>query len=212
MTLTIGGPLTRGDFDEMAAMEALCYGEELITPAEEAWRWYETHPATTVAARSESGDDEAAPAGRERIAGFVNLFGVRAETLRALRAGTFNDADLTTEDVAGPGEVVGMLLSCIVVGERWRGRGLAYRLLHTAAAQYPKIAPDTPIVIDTATPAGADLARKLGFTPLRPTDHGTAVWERDWGGFVRAVEQQVGERATAADTRAGIVNERAVLR
>ena len=44
----------RADFGEMAAMEAQCYGEDLITPAEKVWRWYLAQPCTTVAARVSS--------------------------------------------------------------------------------------------------------------------------------------------------------------
>lgn len=90
--LRVGCALGRADFDVMAAMEARFYGDDLITPAQEAWRWYERHPFTTLAGRDACG----------RIAGFINLFPVREPVYEALIAGTFNDAELAVEDVENP--------------------------------------------------------------------------------------------------------------
>ena len=90
----IGCALARPDFDAMAAMEARFYGEDLITPAQEAWRWYERHPFTTLACR----------AARGRIAGFVNLFPVREGVWEQLLLGALNDADLMADDVVDPWE------------------------------------------------------------------------------------------------------------
>ena len=196
----IGCALARPDFDAMAAMEARFYGEDLITPAQEAWRWYERHPFTALAARDALG----------RIAGFVNLFPVRAAVYEALLAGAFNDADLTADDVADPWQVapagarracpcpapdladaparppaLHMLLSCVVVDAPWQGGGLAYRLVARAAAQYADVAPRiSDVLIDTATPAGAKFARNLGFVPLCASDHGTLVWRCGWQAFL----------------------------
>lgn len=216
--LDIGCELVRPDFDAMAAMEARFYGEDLITPAQEAWHWYERHPFTTLAARDAQGS----------IAGFVNLFPVSEAVYEGLLAGTFNDADLTADDVVDPwaahpalGESrdahvasalaacastppparlpfarhapdpartrpLHMLLSCVVVDIPWQGSGLAYRLVARAAAQYADVAPRIlDVLIDTATPAGAKLARNLGFVPLCASDHGTLVWRCGWRAFVR---------------------------
>ncbi len=90
--LCVGCALGRADFDAMAAMEARFYGEDLITPAQEAWRWYERYPFTTLAGRDACG----------RIAGFINLFPVREPVYEALIAGVFNDAELSVEDVESP--------------------------------------------------------------------------------------------------------------
>ncbi len=210
--LGIASPLGRADFDDMAAMEARFYGEDLITPAQEAWRWYERYPFTTLACREACG----------RIAGFVNLFPVREAVWEWLLRGAFNDADLTVDDVADPWETAGcavpasslapagwsgpavfsgrpvsasltipapalhMLLSCVVVDSPWQGSGLAYRLVARAAAQYADVFPRIhDVVIDTATPAGAKLARNLGFVPMCATDHATLVWRCSWQAFLR---------------------------
>ena len=171
------GPLARADFDAMAAMEARFYGEDLITPAEESWNWYERCPFTIVTARSERGE----------IAGFVNLFPVSDDVHAALLAGAFNDANLTTDDVVDPwaqgsgDDALHMFLSCVVVNTAWQGSGLAYLLVARAAEQYAQFAARiADVTIDTATPDGAGLARNLGFTSVCPSDHGTQIWQSTW--------------------------------
>ena len=173
--------LARADFDAMAAMEARFYGEDLITPAEESWNWYERHPFTIVAARGERGE----------IAGFVNLFPVNESVHAAILDGAFNDANLTTDDVVDPWEQgadsapLHMFLSCVVVDAPWQGSGLAYRLVAQAAAQYAEFASRiADVTIDTATPDGAGLARNLGFTFVCPSDHGTQIWQSTWENFI----------------------------
>ena len=183
-SIELGCALSRADFDAMAQMETGFYGEDLITPAEEAWHWYVAHPFTTYAARCRNG----------RIAGFVNLFPVHDQVYRAVLAGAFNDADLLASDVVDPFREEGttgaarplnMLLSCVVVAREWQDTGLAYRLLSGAAAQFAGAArPIASVAIDTATPDGARLALKLGFSPVGPTDHGTHVWQTSWQDFV----------------------------
>ena len=190
--LEFGCPLVRADFDAMARLEASFYGEDLITPAEEAWHWYQAFPFTTFAARDVSRNDAELGA----IVGFVNLFPVGREVFEATLAGAFNDADLLASDVenpfgpsdAGPDAPLNMLLSCAAVEPSWQGTGLAYRLLAGAAAKFASaIRPIVSVVIDTATDDGARFARRLGFAPVRPTDHGTFVWAHTWEGMLAAL-------------------------
>lgn len=179
--LKCDGSLTRADFDEMAAMEARFYGEDLITPAEESWHWYKRYPFTIVAARGERGE----------VAGFVNLFPVSEGVHAAILDGAFNDANLTTDDVVDPwaqgsgDDVLHMFLSCVVVDTPWQGSGLAYRLVARAAEQYADFAAHiADVTIDTATPDGAGLARNLGFTSVCLSDHGTQIWQSTWDNFL----------------------------
>ena len=81
--------LTRQHFLEMEALELRFYGEEFITPPEEAWHWYTRHPHSAVAAEMNG-----------RLAGFVNLFPVQPEVYQALREGRFNDHFMVLDDVA----------------------------------------------------------------------------------------------------------------
>lgn len=179
--LKCNGSLACADFDAMAAMEARFYGEDLITPAEESWNWYERYPFTIVTARGERGE----------IAGFVNLFPVSEDVHATLLTGAFNDANLTVDDVVDPwaqgsgDSALHMFLSCVVVDTPWQGSGLAYRLVAQAAAQYADFAAHiADVTIDTATPDGAGLARNLGFAPVCPSDHGTQIWQSTWDNFL----------------------------
>lgn len=177
----LAAALRRADFDAMAAMEARFYGEDLITPAEDSWRWYLRHPFSIVAERGEDG----------RVAGFANLFPVRREVFEGIVAGTFNDADLGADDIVDPwsdGSVgpLHMFLSCIVVDELHRGGACSRRLLQAAAAQFSDVADRAlDIALDAATPSGERLARRYGFGARGASDHGTTVWVRDYAGFAR---------------------------
>lgn len=84
------------------------YGEEFITPPQEAYRWYQRYPYTVVAA-----------AHNDNIVGFVNLFPVKKHIDEALRAGEFNDHFLTldgVEDIHIASDTpLHMFLCCVVV-------------------------------------------------------------------------------------------------
>lgn len=173
--------LTYGHFEQMEAIEARCYGSEFIAPASEAWEWYRRHPASVAAA---------VDAASGAVAGFANLFAVEKPVFDALRAGVFNDAELTAGQIlpfprAGEPPLRTMFLSCIAVDERWRGRGLAHFLLREAARPYEAVvASDARIVTDNVTPAGARLSERLGFGFAGFSDHGSRIYERDFEGFV----------------------------
>lgn len=92
-------------FREMEALERTCYSAEYITPAEEAYAWYLCAPSTTIALA----DDGAGTHDSAHIVGFINLFPVSEQVYQGIRAGTFNDRDLTAADVValpepGPGQ------------------------------------------------------------------------------------------------------------
>lgn len=180
----IADQLVYSQFEEMAALEGQAYGEEFITPVAEAWEWYRCHPASVVAAI----DD-----GSGAIAGFANLFPVRPALFNALAAGLFNDSDLTADqilDLPKPGEplLTTMFLSCIVVEESYRGRGLARWLLGEAARTYEGcVDPGARIVTDNVTPQGERLSQRLGFELACVSHHGSHVYLRDYAGFVRVL-------------------------
>lgn len=184
--------LTLGDFEEMARLEARYYGADYITPAAEAFAWYRRFPDTTVALGDRLG----------RIAGFVNLFPVRDAVYAALRAGTFNDRDLTADDVAVPGEDADapaagpaprfhMFLSCIAVDEAYRGGGAVSRaLLREAVRRYEPVEDRADaVLVDAVTPEGARFARRWGFEPVCASDHGSQVFGQAYADFACRVRE-----------------------
>lgn len=178
----IADQLAFAQFEEMAALEGRAYGEEFITPVAESWEWYRRHPASVVAAI-----DDVSGA----IVGFANLFPVAPALFDALVAGLYNDSELTADQILDPpkpGEplLTAMFLSCIVVEEAHRGRGLARWLLSEAARAYEgHVAPNARIVTDNVTPQGERLSQRLGFELACASHHESHVYLRDYAGFVR---------------------------
>lgn len=171
--------LSYDHFEQMAQLELQFYGEEFITPPQEAYRWYHRYPYTVVAA-----------AHNDNIVGFVNLFPVKKHIDEALRAGEFNDHFLTLDGVedihAASDTPLHMFLCCVVVDSAYRAQGLTRVLLKAAAAQYADVAHRcTEVITDNVTPEGEAFSRRYGFRMLRGSDHGSAIYTQPWGDFVR---------------------------
>lgn len=206
--LRVLGALDMGRFEEMERLEAGCYGPEFIAPAAEAYAWYLRLPDSTVALADGAG----------AVVGFVNMFPVTDGVYRALRAGTFNDADLKASDVvdvsglaAGPGPKsegaptsgpqpgsegvptsgpLHMFLSCIVVERAHRGGEVARALLREAVARYERIEGLVDeIVTDNVTPEGVRFSRRWGFAPVCASDHASQVFAQPYAVFVRRVRE-----------------------
>lgn len=182
MTLRIEHNLELEHFRQMEALEAACYSADFIAPADEAYAWYCAHPHSVVAA-VESG----------RVAGFVNLLPVRPELFERTLAGAFNDAGMTAGDILsldecaeGPFE---LFLSCVVVGEAHRGRGLARWLLARALEPYCSAGLScTRVVTDNVTPEGVRFSECLGFRFACLSDHETRVYVHDVSGLANALD------------------------
>ena len=175
--------LTYEHFEQMFDLEKSFYNEEFITPADEAWRWYEQHPHSVTVAMD-----------GEKLAGFVNLFPVRQELYNAIVAGEFNDADLVAddivslEDLADPAQPCQMFLSCIVIDESHRSQGLTHALLKAAAEQYlPWAERLERVAVDTVTADGSRFAERLGFRFLRHSSHDSRIYEQDFGSFIQNI-------------------------
>lgn len=169
-------------FEQMAELEARYYGEEFITPPQEAYRWYQRYPYTVVAAADEN----------NRIVGFVNLFPVKEHIYEALRAGCFNDHFLTlegVEDIAADANTpLRMFLCCLVVDAAYRAQGLTRRILRAAVEQYAAVAYRcTEVITDNVTEAGEAFSRRYGFRELLRSDHDSTVYTQSWADFVKRI-------------------------
>ena len=78
--LSLAQSLTLSDFHQMYAIERAYYDPRYITPPQEAFRWYQAYPLSTLAVKE-----------GEMVAGFLNLFPVRQEVFAQILAGTFNE-------------------------------------------------------------------------------------------------------------------------
>lgn len=164
-------------FKQMEQLELRYYGAEFITPAAEAWRWYERYPYTVLVAAED-----------DRVIGFVNLFPVKKEIFDALRAGTFNDHYLTPDGVEDiykdADEPLYMFLSCILVEPEYRARGVTRELLRAAVALYDEVSHRcTEVITDNVTPEGEAFSRRFGFRKWCDSDHGSVIYLHTWESF-----------------------------
>ncbi len=171
--------LSYAHFEQMAQLELQFYGAEFITPPQEAYRWYQRYPYTVVAAVAQ-----------DKVVGFVNLFPVKKHIADALRAGVFNDHNLTLDGVADihpPADTpLHMFLCCAVVAPAYRAQGLTRELLRAAAAQYAAVAHRcTEVITDNVTAEGETFSQRYGFRLLRHSDHGSAIYTQPWADFVQ---------------------------
>lgn len=170
--------LTLQHFLDMEQLELQYYDAEFITPAEEAWQWYRIYPNTTVAAEVNG-----------RLAGFVNLFPVQKAVYKALQEGRYNDHYMKQEDVASPADSpLHMFLSCVLVDENFRGRGILRQLLQAAVQQYGE-ADCVGVITDNVTADGCRFSERFGFTRRCRSDHQSWVYEHSWQEFRKSVNE-----------------------
>ena len=177
--------LNLSHFDQMFQMEQQFYGSDHITPAEEAFAWYQRFPYTVVAAEDHG-----------RIAGFVNLFPVCDAVLNQLRQGTFNDRDLTVDQIvdihASQTEPLHMFLSCDVIASEYRKHGLTNLLLRKATEQYAAVEHRCDVIVtDNVPPEGCRFAQTYGFVPLRSSDHDSLLQEQSYRRFCSLVRAHI---------------------
>lgn len=181
--MKLGHSLSYAHFEQMEQLELLYYGPEYITPAKEAYRWYQHYPYTVVAAE-EAG----------QIVGFVNLFPVKEPIAQALKAGEFNDHDLTPEGVvdlaADQQAPLHMFLSCVLVEPEYRRQGLTRTLLRAAAEQYASVYHRcVEVITDNVTEEGERFSQRYGFRKLCHSLHGSVVYGQPWQHFVQILAQ-----------------------
>ena len=169
-------------FELMAQLEETYYSRDYITPAEESYRWYRRHPYSTLVVAD--GDE---------IAGFVNLFPVKAEVFAALLAGQLNDHDMGAEAMLNPAEHaeegLEMFLSCVVVSPRHRGGRLVPAMLKEAIKPYlPYLPCCRRVITDNVTDDGERFSRRYGFRPLGHSGHASKLYMQDFADFIRRIE------------------------
>lgn len=175
--VSIVNELSYRQFEEMEAMEKRYYAAEFITPASEAWKWYQEYPLSTIAAQVD-----------EKIIGFVNLFPVKSEIYLLLRAGRFNDSLLRVEHLDnGRGELCYMFLSCLVVAQEFRGLGVTNMLLNAAIKPYLGF-PCVSVITDNVTEEGVRFSENFGFSFICESDHHSKIYEQSWVNFVAQIK------------------------
>ena len=170
--------LTFEDFEKMHSLEKKFYEEEFITPSEEAYEWYKKYPYTVTVAKD--GD---------KIAGFVNLFPVKKHIFELIKAGKFNDSEMTAEDIEDKEckEMLNMFLCCAVIDEEYRRDGLTAKLLRAASKQYEGCICGE-IVADNVTEDGYAFSEKYGFDFVCNSDHDSKIYIQKYSSFVEKIK------------------------
>ena len=179
--LSLAQSLTLSDFHQMYAIERAYYDPRYITPPQEAFRWYQAYPLSTLAV--EEG---------EMVAGFLNLFPVRQEVFAQILAGTFNDREMELCQLADPFSGTGtlhMFLCCIARRLDYQGQGVGGLLLKAGVEAYRTVAHRCgAIITDNVTEAGRRLSQRYGFAFQRESDHGSSLYMQPYAAFARRVE------------------------
>ncbi|MEE0767965.1 MAG: GNAT family N-acetyltransferase, partial [Christensenellales bacterium] len=149
--LSLAQSLTLSDFHQMYAIERAYYDPRYITPPQEAFRWYQAYPLSTLAVKE-----------GEMVAGFLNLFPVRQEVFAQILAGTFNDREMELCQLADPFSGTGtlhMFLCCIARRLDYQGQGVGGLLLKAGVEAYRTVAHRCgAIITDNVTEAGRRLS------------------------------------------------------
>ena len=179
--LSLVQSLTLSDFHQMYAIERAYYDPRYITPPQEAFRWYQAYPLSTLAVKE-----------GEMVAGFLNLFPVRPSVFAQLLAGTFNDREMELCQLADPFSGTGtlhMFLCCIARRPDYHGRGVGKLLLKAGVEAYRTVAHRCgAIITDNVTEAGCRFSQRYGFAFQRESDHGSSLYMQPYAACARRVE------------------------
>ncbi len=188
--ITIAKKLTMDDFWAMAKLESQYYTSDDITPAQESYRWYLRFAPSVFCAKE-----------ADQVVGFLNLFPISQSIRDALLAGTYNDANLTAQNILlpKPGEKLHLFFSCAVIDQSHRNSTAMEQLLQAYFSYYRQLQQDLPcqmedVLCDTVTDEGSRFARCLGFTSLGPSKHQSQLFFASGFDFFSALEQEIARR------------------
>lgn len=165
---------TLEDFIYMEQLELKYYSEEHVTPHEEAYRWHLSNPKTGFVLEDCG-----------KIAAFTDILPVKREIFDKIVSGEFNDKYLTAEDLVvmeelKAGDVVNLLLSCVLVDEEYRETDALKILLDSHLAYYRSFEDRGisigDVVTSNVTEAGERFSERMGFERIGRSGHGTALY------------------------------------
>lgn len=162
--MNIKKELTLQDFIEMEKLEKQFYSEDFITPAQESYACYIQDKWSIVAVEVEN-----------KIVGFMNLFPIKSEVFNKIKSGMFNDKDLVAKDISDIDKTPYLFLSCVVVHQAYRKKGVL-NLLFQTYMEYYKDAHMKQVIMDVVTVDGERVATNLGFTFITETSHHSKVY------------------------------------
>lgn len=170
------------DFKQMEALEGKYYDQEYITPAEEAFKWYQYEPESIrVVCEGES------------IIGFCNMFPVREQIYELIEQGLFNDSLLSYQDIYRLNEkteFIYVFLSCILVEESYRGEGVTQLLVREYWKYFnewvKKGVKVVAVITDNVTAEGENFSKKIGLQLHRVSNHDSKIYQGTFEAFTKA--------------------------
>lgn len=162
------------DFIDMEQMELNYYSEDHVTPHEEAYQWHLSNPHTDMAV--EDGG---------KIVAFSDIIPLKPSVYERILAGNFNDKYLTAEDMMKTetlkkGDVVNLLLSCIVVREEYRKTEALKLLLNHHLDYYRELIRNGVridwVLTSNVTEGGERFSERMGFERVGRTSHGSTLF------------------------------------
>lgn len=166
--------LTIEDFIEMENLELKYYSSEHVTPHEEAFKWHLDFPETGVVLEDQG-----------RIIAFLDLLPIKDTVFQSIQSGLYNDKYLTTNEIVKLddliiGDNVNLLLSCIVVDDKYRKTDALKILLHTQLSFYQTYLNQgiriEHIITSNVTKQGERFSEKMGFQRIGESEHGTVLY------------------------------------
>jgi len=164
----------------MESMEKEYYSPEFIADYNEAFDWYNRFSFTTMAIEDQG-----------RIVGFLDLFPITRKTFDLISQGTFNDKNLTAENILDIRKTdlapVNLFLSCIVIDKAYR-KTEALKILLKAYVDYYNACISRGIIIDqiitdNVTLEGERFSAKIGFRKILDTNHSSVVYCQSYNEF-----------------------------
>lgn len=123
-----------------------------------------------------------------QVAAYLNVSPVSCAFYDSLSSGKYVDTVIKGEDIEIPqanGDNL-LYLSSVVVHPNYRRRGLAKLLLRRygekLAGYGEKGISFVSVIADAVSPSGEKLCRALGMRKIRPSEHGSSLFERDLRG------------------------------
>ncbi|MEF9951499.1 MAG: GNAT family N-acetyltransferase [Clostridium sp.] len=170
------------DFKEMEDLEKEYYSSEFITPYTESYMWYKKAPHSIYVEKING-----------EIAGFINMFPVNREVFNSIKKGEFNDAALRFSDIISIDNVKNrdnMFLSCIVVNKKYRGIGIALKMLTSSIDIYRSVNSKIEnIITDNVTKDGENFSIKIGLKKEVESNHNSQIYIGNYLEFVDNVNK-----------------------
>lgn len=170
---------------QLHQMEKKYYTEEHIAPYEEVYKWNQKFPWSSAVLEEDG-----------KIVAFLDMFPIKEHLLQKIQSGTYNDSNLTYEDIVDITTVkqghFHMFLCCMVIEKEYRNKDTQKLLFNQLIDFYATNKTDQVIIdriiTDNVTEEGIHLSKKLGFKKAIDSDYQSTIYLGKYDSFVKTVK------------------------